>query len=76
MRKPCKDASFCSGSRPRRFWRAPRPYVDVPNAAALDREREYYGANCERLRQVKARYDPENAFSFEQSVPLSSESTV
>ncbi|MFI7670289.1 BBE domain-containing protein [Nocardia sp. NPDC049526] len=51
-------------------------YVDVPNAAALDREREYYGANCERLRQVKARYDPENAFSFEQSVPLSSESTV
>ncbi|WP_433527096.1 BBE domain-containing protein [Nocardia pseudovaccinii] len=41
-----------------------------------DWEREYYGANCERLRQMKARDDPHNVFSFEQSVPLSSESTV
>ncbi|MEV6341580.1 BBE domain-containing protein [Nocardia vinacea] len=39
-------------------------------------ECEYYGADCERLPQVKARHDPENVFSFEQSVPLSSESTV
>jgi hypothetical protein len=57
------------------FWRALRPfgdgvYVNVPNAAALDWEREYYGSNRERLRQVKAKYDPENVFSFEQSVPL------
>ncbi|WP_419197986.1 BBE domain-containing protein [Nocardia vinacea] len=43
---------------------------------ALDRECEYYGADREWLRQVKARYVPENVFSFEQSVPLSSESTV
>jgi FAD/FMN-containing dehydrogenase len=42
----------------------------VPNAPALDWEHEYYGANRERLRQVKAKYDPENVFSFEQSVPL------
>jgi FAD/FMN-containing dehydrogenase len=57
------------------FWRALRPfgegsYVNVPNAPAADWEREYYGANRERLRQVKAKYDPENVFSFEQSVPL------
>jgi len=57
------------------FWRALRPfgdgaYINVPNAAASDWEREYYGSNRERLRQVKAKYDPENVFSFEQSVPL------
>jgi FAD binding domain/Berberine and berberine like len=57
------------------FWRALRPfgdgaYVNVPNAAALDWELEYYGSNCARLRQVKAKYDPNNVFSFEQSVPL------
>lgn len=58
------------------FWRALRPYgdgayVNVPNAAAADWEREYYGAHRERLREVKANYDPENVFNFEQSVPLS-----
>jgi hypothetical protein len=57
------------------FWRALRPfgdgaYINVPNAAALDWEREYYGSNRELLRQVKAKYDPQNVFSFEQSVPL------
>ena len=51
------------------FWRALRPfgdgaYVNVPNW-----ERDYYGANRERLREVKAKYDPQNVFSFEQSVP-------
>ncbi|MDI9951324.1 FAD-binding oxidoreductase [Rhodococcus sp. IEGM 1305] len=56
------------------FWRALRPYgdgayVNVPNAAASDWEREYYGSHRERLREVKATYDPENVFSFEQSVP-------
>lgn len=56
------------------FWRALRPYgegayVNVPNAAASDWEHDYYGANRERLRQVKSAYDPDNAFCFEQSVP-------
>ncbi|WP_037176180.1 FAD-binding oxidoreductase [Rhodococcus sp. UNC363MFTsu5.1] len=56
------------------FWRALRPYCDgayvnVPNAPASDWERDYYGLNRERLRQVKAAYDPENVFRFEQSVP-------
>lgn len=57
------------------FWRELRPhgdgaYVNVPNAAAADWEREYYGPNRERLRSVKAHYDPENVFNFEQSVPV------
>ncbi|MFG1783572.1 FAD-binding oxidoreductase [Rhodococcus oryzae] len=56
------------------FWRALRPYsdgayVNVPNAAASDWERDYYGPNRDRLRQIKAAYDPENVFRFEQSVP-------
>ncbi len=59
------------------FWLALRPYgdgayVNVPNAAASDWEREYYGANAERLRTVKATYDPGNVFTFEQSVPVGS----
>lgn len=57
------------------FWKALRPfsngaYVGVPNAPAADWEREYYGPNRERLRRVKAKYDPENVFSFEQSIPV------
>jgi len=55
------------------FWRALRPlrdgaYVNVPNAPAS--EREYYGCNRERPRRVKAKYDPENLYCFEQSVPV------
>jgi FAD/FMN-containing dehydrogenase len=56
------------------FARALRPYVDgayvnVPNVGASDWETQYYGSNVDRLRQVKATYDPFNVFSFEQSVP-------
>jgi hypothetical protein len=57
------------------FWRAlcaygTAGYINVPNAPASNWEREYYGANPERLRQVKAKYDPHNVFNFEQSVPV------
>ncbi len=45
-------------------------YVNVPNAGVATWEVDYYGANRDRLRAVKAAYDPQNVFSFEQSVPL------
>jgi FAD/FMN-containing dehydrogenase len=59
------------------FWRALRPfgdgaYVNVPNAPASDWERGYYGSHRDRLRQVKATYDPQNVFRFEQSIPAPS----
>ena len=55
------------------FARALRPYVDgayvnVPNVGAADWEGQYYGANADRLRQVKATYDPHNVFTFEQGI--------
>lgn len=43
-------------------------YVNVPNASMADWESAYWGANVERLRTIKAKYDPDNVFSFEQSI--------
>jgi len=56
------------------FERALRPYVDgayvnVPNAGAADWEAQHYSANADRLRRVKASYDPHNVFTFEHSIP-------
>jgi FAD/FMN-containing dehydrogenase len=44
-------------------------YVGVPSAGMADSERAYWGPNVARLRTIKAKYDPDNVFSFEQSVP-------
>lgn len=51
-----------------------RPYVDgayanVPNVAMAGWEKAYWGPNVDRLRIVKAKYDPDNVFQFEQSIP-------
>jgi len=56
------------------FAEALRPYVDgayvnVPNVSASDWQAQYYGHHADRLRRVKATYDPLNVFTFEQSVP-------
>ncbi|AKK28182.1 FAD-binding oxidoreductase [Mycobacterium sp. EPa45] len=43
-------------------------YVNVPNSGMPDWERAYWGPNVKRLRQIKAAYDPDNVFSYEQSI--------
>ena len=43
-------------------------YVNVPNAGMPDWETAYWGTNVDLLRTVKAKYDPDNVFSYEQSV--------
>jgi FAD/FMN-containing dehydrogenase len=44
-------------------------YVNVPNAGVANWENDYWGSNVDRLRGIKAKYDPDNVFSFEQSIP-------
>jgi hypothetical protein len=56
------------------FTEALQPYVDgayvnVPNAATANWENDYWGSHVDRLRGIKAKYDPDNVFNFEQSIP-------
>ena len=43
-------------------------YTNVPNPGMAEWETAYWGANVERLRTIKSKYDPDNVFSFEQSI--------
>jgi FAD/FMN-containing dehydrogenase len=43
-------------------------YINVPDRSINDL-RTYYGDNLARLQEVKRKYDPENVFHFEQSIP-------
>jgi FAD/FMN-containing dehydrogenase len=43
-------------------------YVNVPNAGMPDWEQAYWGSNVDRLRAIKATYDPDSVFSFEQGL--------
>jgi FAD/FMN-containing dehydrogenase len=45
-------------------------YVNVPNAGMPDWETAYWGEGVDRLRAIKAKYDPYNVFRYEQSVPV------
>jgi FAD/FMN-containing dehydrogenase len=56
------------------FSQALRPYVNgayvnVPNAGMDQWETAYWGDHYARLRQIKAKYDPDNVFQYEQSIP-------
>jgi hypothetical protein len=44
-------------------------YVNVPDLLIQNYGQEYYGGNFERLRRIKAKYDPCNVFNFAQSIP-------
>jgi hypothetical protein len=46
-------------------------YVNYVDSQIPDALRAYYGANLERLVEVKRRYDPDDVFHFPQSIPLS-----
>ncbi|MGW3565259.1 FAD-binding oxidoreductase [Streptomyces sp. NPDC000941] len=59
------------------FSQALRPYVNgayvnVPNIGMQDWETAYWGSNFDRLRKIKAKYDPHNVFQYEQSIPPAS----
>jgi len=45
-------------------------YQNFIDEAQTDYLHAYYGANLERLVQVKRQYDPNNVFRFPQSIPL------
>ncbi len=52
-------------------WLGSSAYVNYADPAITDFGAAYWGANLPRLKQVKAKYDPSDVFSFPQSVPLS-----
>ena len=43
-------------------------YVNYADADLTDWEDAYWGANYARLRQIKAKYDPDRLFDFPQAV--------
>jgi FAD/FMN-containing dehydrogenase len=46
-------------------------YCNYSDSLILDWPLAYFGTNLERLIKIKRRYDPENLFCFEQSIPVS-----
>lgn len=43
-------------------------YVNVPTADMAGWEAAYWGPNVDRLRAIKAKYDPDSVFVYEQSL--------
>lgn len=51
-------------------WGSGRVYPNFPDPELTGWARAYYAENLDRLRMVKARYDPDDVFRFSQSIPL------
>lgn len=49
-------------------WGSGGVYPNFPDPELEDWARAYHGANLDRLGRVKAAYDPENVFRFDQSI--------
>lgn len=45
-------------------------YVNFPYSQLIDYEKEYYGENRYRLRNIKSIYDPFNIFKYPQSIRI------
>lgn len=43
-------------------------YSNIPHAGMAGWEAAYWGPNVDRLRIIKAKYDPDNVFTYEQSL--------
>jgi FAD/FMN-containing dehydrogenase len=48
----------------------PQSYVNFPNRDLPNWANAYYGSNLPLLSKIKRKYDPDNIFQFEQSIPL------
>ena len=48
----------------------PGSFQNWPYSAQKDWQQAYYGANFDRLRQIKQKYDPGNLFRYVQSIPV------
>ena len=45
-------------------------YVNFPSAELEDYEKEYFGSNTVKLKEIKGKYDPFNVFKFPQGIRI------
>ena len=45
-------------------------YANYPDIRLQNWQYLYYGDHYERLKKIKAKYDPDNLFTYEQAVEL------